>query len=538
MGTLLSTLQSPRDALQARRLRIEGELRDAGLAAPADVLSRIRRERRKAPDRLFLAQAEALFTARSAGWGAAAPLFGAIEAARLDGRPLAGPTAVALLAPPKRSPAAKLAVPVARRSMRLPAEMASRIIVYTVVQGIRPSLSPIFGMPKDLRFLCFTDQEIACPGWEIRPIEAGASGAMHKICPHKVLGEAALSAEWSLYLAPDRLIMGNLHTLFARWLLPEPLVLWRNSQCIDWQDLAERHLVDGTAPVEAVLAQAEACAATAVPRDRGVHDTRFLWRRHGDPGIAAQMEAWWAYETASPGADDMTLYRALHEQERLPALMPEALGSADANIFFGSYTRPPLPSVAAPASRRSVSGGLVPVTFLYCDRWADHSITLLRGRQLSRMVDERFPDRYEVSFTPDITAVRDQVVIANRSAIQGFDVEALAALKARNVLLISDWQDLPIMPAKNRLFDAHMTLSPQQTVDMSQLYPETPVFYVTHHVNPDVPRATPPADRLRTAFFGLLDNTVLPGTLSDSVDLISVTDAAFTARHWQEAAQR
>ena len=71
---------------------------------------------------------------------------------------------------------------------------------------------------------------------------------------------------------------------------------------------------------------------------------------------------------------------------------------------------------------------------------------------------------------------------------------------------------------------------------MSRRFPRTPSFYVTHHVNPDVPRATPPTDRLRTVYFGLRDNTVLPGTLAGAVDLVSATGAAFTAEHWRATA--
>jgi hypothetical protein len=250
------------------------------------------------------------------------------------------------------------------------------------------------------------------------------------------------------------------------------------------------------------------------------------------------MEAWWALEKDCPGADDMTLYRALHGGEvgveAEPAILPEGLGGAEANIFFGRYTRPSPRRPAAPALR----AGRIPVTFLFCGKWADEGITIMRGRQLSQMIAARFPERYAVTYTPDIEAVRDQVVIVNRGAIEGNDREALAALKARNIVLVSDWLDKPIEPRKNGVFDAHMTMSPLQTVDMSRLFPETPSFYVTHHVNPDVPRAKPPTDRLRTVYFGLVDNTVLPGTLTGSVDLVRATNAAFTAQHWQEIAPR
>ena len=61
-----------------------------------------------------------------------------------------------------------------------------------------------------------------------------------------------------------------------------------------------------------MLAHAEACAAAAAPRDRGVFDTSVLWRRHDDPAVTRLMDAWWALEAQAPGADALALCRAIH----------------------------------------------------------------------------------------------------------------------------------------------------------------------------------------------------------------------------------
>ena len=181
----------------------------------------------------------------------------------------------------------------------------------------------------------------------------------------------------------------------------------------------------------------------------------------------------------------------------------------------------------------------MPLTFLYHDRWRDHGITLMRGKQLSRMIAERFPDRYDVTYTPDIEAVRDQVVIVNRGALQGYDEGELASLRARNPLLISDWLDLPVVPAKHRLFDAHLAMSPLQSARHEPALSGDAVPSTSRTTSTRTCRtATPPTDRLRTGYFGLLDNTVLPGTLTGAVELVSAVDSSFTAQHWQEAAPR
>ena len=522
------------------RLSVREWLRDAGLTNPARLLPQMRFARRSFSDRLFLAQSEALLIARSAGWSAAAPMFRQIAARAEQGRPLKGATAQMLLAPSRPSPAVKLAMPVANRPVHLPPEIAERIIVYTACFEGRPLPPPIFGVPDGLRFLCFTDRKIVAPGWEIVPTDATRGGdEFHRICPHKVLANVAPRSEWSLYIAPDRLAVGNLHTLFTRWLLPQHFALWRHAHCIDWHDLAERHLVMESASTEAVLAQALACTAEVLPRNRGVCDTGVLWRRHTDTVIAALMEAWWALENESPGADDITLYRLLHGARAptaAPAILPAALGQAEDNIFFARYS--PNPNVRQLVAAPALRTGRIPVAFLYSGTRPNESITLLRGRQLSRMIAARFPDLYDVSFTPDISSVRDQVVIVNRGAIKDNTSDSLAALKKRNNILISDWQDLPLHANKCRIFDAHMALSLRQAVDLNRLYPETPVFHVTHHVNPDVPSCTPPADRLRTVYFGFLPNTVRPNALAGSVDLVSVRDTTFDAQSWRDVAPK
>jgi hypothetical protein len=71
-----------------------------------------------------------------------------------------------------------------------------------------------------------------------------------------------------------------------------------------------------------------------------------------------------------------------------------------------------------------------------------------------------------------------------------------------------------------------MTLSWRQTLDLNRLYPGTPAFLVTHHVNSQVPRLQPPRDRLRTGYFGDLQNTVRPESLSGLVELVGIDTRA------------
>lgn len=490
-----------------------------------------------APGNLTLAQMQAVLTARLYGWEAAGPLF-----LQIEGRHRDGTTAVQQLLLSSARPAKGVAVCVPRndRPLDLPHELAKRIVVYTACFGRRPYLPPQVGQPEGLRFLCFTDTPVTAEGWEVIATPPPAGGqAFATICPHRLLFETAPEAEWSLFLDPDRMPVGNLHTLLTRWLMQHDMVLWRHSAASGWQELAEHALLNATHPAAAVLSQAEACRTALIPRHQGACDTGTIWRRHGDPAVQAQMEAWWELHERQPDADPaQSWYRLTHAPEATAvrvAQMPAALGTADDNIFFARST----PRLEALKPRLSAPGLLtkkVPVTFLFAEERSQSGITLLRARQLSRMVAEAFPDAFEVSLRSDIHGIRDQVVIVNRGAIEFNKLAHLHDLRERNIASISDFLDLPIKAKASAAFDAHMTLCLPQAVEMNRLYPSTPAFHVTHHVNPDVPKCVPPSDRLRTGYFGRLGNTACPDSLEQMIALVNVVDARFTAQDWAREA--
>ena len=507
---------------------------------PDRLLPPVRFARWLVPRARFIAEAEALLTARAHGFAAAAPLFAEIAA-----RPPAGvPAAAALLRPASPGPI-RLAIPLAPRPSFIPAVEAAGSVVVTAAFGRPPVLPPVAGLAGRVRFLCFTDQPTAVPGWTIMPAAAGSpdpaadpagATAFHKIRAAEILAAAAPGARVSLWLDPDRQLIGNLDTLLARWLLPQDIALWRHEDS-DWRAMAERHLVAGKDPAAAVIAQAERFAAARVPGDRGGCDTGMVWRRHDAPGVAALCDAWWEGWQTAPGADDLALYRVLAEDPALlrPAILPARLGSATDNVFGARFA----PRVARGLPRRprgAAPARPLPVVFLSAARFANFASTFLRGRQLSAMVAAAYPD-YDVRFTEDADSVRDAVVVLTKGAMATLDVAAIAALGRRNIAAIGCWDDVRPEPAKARAVNAHMTLSHRQTLDLGRLYPETPAWLVTHHVNRQVPAVTPPGDRLRTGYFGDLGNTVRPASVAEMIDLVG-TDTRNVNDSWLDALPR
>jgi hypothetical protein len=494
-------------------------------AEPERALRLARSLRRLRGRSRYLAEAEAVLTARTRGWDAAAPLFAQLE--RRGG----GRAATPGLPRAARGAALDLILPDPDRPPHLAEAAAGRIVVYTTGFG-DTAPPPQFQTVPGLRFLCLTDRaDLVRPGWETvactPPVSgAAAAAAWCRILAHRALAEAA-PAEASLYLAPDRWLVGNLNTLLSRWLAGPELAFWRHPGGADWHDLAEHHLVAGTGGAEAVLAQARAAAARELPRGRGAVDTGVIWRRHGQPEVRALMEAWWQAQAACPGgAEDISLYAALHDPEApaplRPKVLPAALGPAGDNAYVARMPGSRPPGRTAAALRRPL-----PVAFVYSEAHAASASSFLRGRQLSEIVAAHDGDRFEVAYTGDTGPLRDQVVVLTKFALKTLAVEEIAALAKRNVAVIGSWDDIRPDPDKLRATHASMTISHRQSIDFARLFPGTPAHLVTHHVNPLVRPLTPPDDRLRIGYFGFPANTRYPASLAGLIDVVETGTARF-----------
>lgn len=486
-------------------------------------------------------RAAGLLVARTQGWAAAAPVFARLPA---ESGPVRGETrATVLLRDGAPRPALDLALPAQGRPAAPPPEIAARIVVYTALYHPDRRLPPAMTTSGGVRFICFGDREIEASGWSFvrrpaRPPDPAGAEAFCRIRPHAVLADVAPDAEWSLYVAPEMLVLGNLQTLLARWLLPQEFALWRHPDCADWRDLAERRLAEGTAPAAELLRQAAACEAAGLPRDAGAYDARVLWRRHGAPRVAALMDAWWAEFERAPGAADLALCRVLHDPAApppvAPAVLPAGHGPAGDSICFAeapTLFRPPAAPAVRPAGRR------LPVAIVYDKRFAGNASTLLRGEQLSALVARRHAERYEVTYAHDTSGLRDQVIVLTKGALRTRRPQDLAALRARNVAVVASWDDEIPDPDKVYAVDAQMAVAIRQTIDMNRMFPKSATYLVTHHVNPLLPKVHPPTDRLRAGYFGEPLNTHRPEALGRLVEMNGI-DTTKRGSSWMDALPR
>ena len=229
---------------------------------PARALALVRRAQRMRPRRgaAFLAQAEALLTARARGWAAAAPLFpppprprrGAAAAAR---RRSCRPPAA------RRCPRCAGPRPASRR------RGAARCLVYATAFGAEPAPLPVLRRGRPASALPLAHRPAGAGGRGLGDAAAAARRPRPptRRSPAPGAGSAppgaravAPEAEASLCLGPGRRLVGNLDTLPRA--LAAAARIWRSGATrhgIDWWDLAEAALAGPPA---------EAGAAPAAPR--------------------------------------------------------------------------------------------------------------------------------------------------------------------------------------------------------------------------------------------------------------------------------
>jgi hypothetical protein len=524
---------------------MSGVVRTVALEYPAVMLGPIRALRKlpvKAVSAARTARVDAVLSARVHGWSdaadrldAAAPTCGPGSQGLSALQPLARPVASIR----KTTAPLPLARPVVRRGADLPDAMADRLVVYTALIGEDRSPPSIFVRPDGVRFVCFTDRpldrDIEGGQWEVSLVEPVSDPvrerSRYRILPHEVLEVVAPECDWSIYVDPDLLVVGNLQTLVTRWLLPHEMVMFRDPTAAGWWDLAERHVILGEVGAALVGGFAE-LESLDVPATAGAYDTSLIWRRHMEPTVIEQMKRWWEITSRFPGLDDLSLaVGSADPATARPTSLPLSLGAADDSWFSAA-----VPAPAAPTLRRTTAPGRRRTTVAFLrDPVANQEITtVLRGEQLSRLVAERYSDEYDVVYTDDRHSLSDHVVIVLKQALQHLAPDELEELSRRNIAVVNCWDDHP--PDRDRLLaaDAQMVLAIGQLIDLRRRLPERPTFMVTHHVNLDFPSGDPPQDRLRTGYFGAPYNTVLPPTLNDLIDVVHTAVLVADDSHWMQ----
>lgn len=511
----------------------------AAVRRPAGLLRATRLLRRVAPSDPSLARAEILLTARTSGWAAASRVDATSVWSPLsvDG-PRADPLArvrTSLLDPSRIEAFRPLVVPAHRRSTAIPLDRLSKTVVYTAAFDREESLPPVQVGPNCPRFVCFTDHDVSAKGWDVVRCGPGHGdgdpSTRHRVLAHEVLAGVAPDSEWSLYVDPQTVFVGNVATMLTRWLYGQELAVCRHPDASTCWSLVERRLMTCDGWADAVRAGV-VLDRRSIPAHSGALSAGVIWRRHASERVIGLMDRWFELSTLMPTQDDVALSAAIDDPLEVPTIvptiLPASLGTARNNVFTavlerGCPTRPP---------RNSSAHRPLPVAFLFHPDFAADAPTLLRGQQLSVLLADRYPDDYDVTFTSDRRSLHQQVVIVTKGALKRLGVEELDQLRRRNVAVIACWDDLVPDPAKVMVVDAQMAVSFTQLLALRRRYPSSPAYYVTHHVNTRMPHGRPSHDRLRVGYFGEPYNTHLPSSLSGLVDVIGTDTKDASRERW------
>jgi hypothetical protein len=194
-----------------------------------------------------------------------------------------------------------------------------RTVVYACTElGYDQIFSPVAPTPG-VEFLLFADRRPRfVRGWRWRPLPEAARGLSPtlanryaKFFPHRVLPEAGVAAEISVYLDANTLILADLTPLIAEFAASgADIGLFRHRErASPEEELAFGRAVGKIPEADAGrgAAQLARYRAEGLPADAPFTENAIIFRRHGRPGLEAAMDLWWAELEAYTRRDQLSL---------------------------------------------------------------------------------------------------------------------------------------------------------------------------------------------------------------------------------------
>lgn len=172
------------------------------------------------------------------------------------------------------------------------------------------------------------------------------------------------------------------------------------------------------------------------------------------------------------------------------------------------------------------------VVFLCSPRRLQHASTVLRACQLQQIVAVPLAERgHDAICTTDL-GIHDTLTVLSKGFLIDADINAIHALKGRRNVLVADYVDWKPDPLVVAEIDGLMASSHQQRDYLRSAFPDKPCHLVTHHVDTQIPRITPPVDRLRVGYFGNLTNARHSMELQGLVAFVRTDTENATRQEW------
>lgn len=412
-----------------------------------------------------------------------------------------------------------------------------RVCIYTTLFGNIDNLIPVMEPAEGIDYICFTDREREAKGWRQVIVDPGQpsdnlNAKVFKVLPHRYLQDY----EYSMFVDANTVFLGRTAEFVDICRRGGDFVMWQHPLRDDIYTEVSAIIAHRRHSPAKVLDQLRHYSEDGLPRNTGMFEASFIWRRHGDPKVSAFMEEWWDQICSFSSRDQISLAYLVWKTGTRPTLLPRELGTSRENIFFfkarhrHGATRPDAqcnPLLTAPALRNQKRG----VTFLYHEKAAGVGSTVLRGQQLSGIVAGHYEGERDVRYVCDPEGLQDDVIILTKGFLKATTQEQLRGLR-RNNILVADFVDEP--PKRELIGEIDMLMASSLCgyKDYLMSFPDVPAFHVTHHVDTRIPRCEESAsDKFLAGYFGELVNTVRHEEIQKLVDF-NLVDTSKQSNDW------
>jgi hypothetical protein len=173
--------------------------------------------------------------------------------------------------------------------------MSAALVVYTCITRGYDKLRPVRSPEPGVRYVCFNDGDVApSEGWEMLPLPArianpAAANRYAKMHPHLLFPEHELS----VYVDGNIEFGAGVRALAEEALRNHDIAVYSHP----FRDCLYAESMECAAIGHDWMwnfgRQMRRYLAAGVPLKRGLFECNILFRRHNDPAVVAQMEAWW-----------------------------------------------------------------------------------------------------------------------------------------------------------------------------------------------------------------------------------------------------
>lgn len=198
----------------------------------------------------------------------------------------------------------------------------AKIVIYTAIVGNYDQLIQHKYISNEFDYVCFTDQKIKNPGiWEIRKLKSVKTDKIrqaryHKVFPNKILSEY----DYSIWIDANIDVLDNTLEKNINKLIKDKKIIGvvphfeRN--CIYQEGKACIYLKKDNSKI--VLKQMAFLKKDNYPKNNGLYETNFLFRKHGEKKIINLMDDWWRMIIGFSKRDQLSFNFVLWKNKEFP----------------------------------------------------------------------------------------------------------------------------------------------------------------------------------------------------------------------------